>query len=93
MKTKVSVTTPAYIVEFGTVLLDAVDLAGDWTGRFTNSHDMELRANGILTIQLNASAETVVVQETGSGLDVYAPSGSVGLLPAADSTPVVINNF
>lgn len=72
MKTLVSVVTPTYVVELGRLLTEAIELEGDWTGRFHNSHDANLKACGVLKVEL-AGAQPLVEIETAPASNVFVP--------------------
>ena len=101
MKTLVSVVTPSYVVELGRLLTEPAELEGDWTGRFTNSHDANLRACGILKMTLtdgatflNVEAISKVEIETAPESNQFVPY-TPETVPSApdvkeDEEPVVI---
>lgn len=72
MKTLVSVVTPTYVVELGRLITEAVELDGDWTGRFHNSHDTNLKACGVLKVEL-AGSQPIVEIETAPDSNVFVP--------------------
>jgi hypothetical protein len=93
MKTLVSVITPSYLVELGRLVTDQVELEGDWTGRFANSHDANLKACGVLKVALaidEAYIEAISKTDTTPLLASNEPVAEVVSAIKEDEEPVVI---
>lgn len=85
MKTLVSVVTPSYVVELGRLLTESAELEGDWTGRFTNSHDANLKACGVLKVALAVDESYV---EAISKVELETAPGSGQFVPyVVETTP------